>query len=160
MGALPLTLSYSPSATLTLRPLDTDKFMKGVSHPVDLDVFRMFWEAGCPIALGDANGTPELLDCGPFRRQSGAAQALRWYSPGSNALEYRWEYHLDRVGAKRLDRPGNAQVCVFPLVRNAPSRRVIPPSAFDTVEAESSRLLAPTRKHREKARFARSLHPL
>jgi hypothetical protein len=47
-ATLPITLSYSPSSTLTLQPLDTEKFMKGIERPIDLDIFRLFWEAGWP----------------------------------------------------------------------------------------------------------------
>jgi hypothetical protein len=57
--------------------------------------------------------------CAGSRSKPGAAfgvalRRFRRYSTGSRAPEYRSEYHPDRVGAKRLDRPGNAN-CTFSL---------------------------------------------
>jgi hypothetical protein len=80
-----------------------------LSYAMSIPIVGTLEAASEELSGCGANGIPELRDCGPFRRQSDAARALRWYSPGSNAPEYRWEYHLDRVGAKRLDRPGNAK---------------------------------------------------
>ncbi len=58
-------------------------------------------------------GPPSFAIVGHFADKVAPREPSGGTPPGSNAPEYRWEYHLDRVGAKRLDRPGNAKSAFF-----------------------------------------------